>query len=70
MDSVFDFIFTTLRDYVEVMKQFKIEAYGFTVNVFDFLVGLLILANLLPIFFVSRDTRSGGSRSSERNREE
>lgn len=69
MDNVFAFIFETLAGYIDVIKRFEISAYGYSVNVFDFFLGLLVLANLLPIFFVTRNTKSGGSRSSERNKE-
>lgn len=69
MDNVFSFILYTIRGYVDVVSQFEFTAYGYTVNIYDFMIGLLILANLLPIFFVTRSYRSG-SRSSERNKED
>ena len=69
MDDVFSFFMGMLRSYIEVVSQFEVEAYGYKVNIFDFFIGLLLLANLLPIFFVTRSVRSG-SRSSERNKED
>lgn len=59
MDSIFNLIFLVVEKMVANARLLEFTALGFTVNIFDFFLGLFVLGSLLPILFVMTDHYSG-----------